>query len=388
MDAATLTRIYGGAGSNYVNALEPGLALPLITPPDGYQFAVNLGETTDFFVIGQWNDGNSAVETGLSLGVLFEEPSSLWQGDPQCQSTPQSERACVTIPGMSDWCACEALETAVPDGRLANRVFSTASFANDNRRFGKYSFTARRWRPRSELKICFRVMDCSPSASQGDPQACELDASGAFDMRFYPQRCVYVTVLQPPAIAAVHPLDPSHRVPGSEQDTPAEHPWYGPTHTVSSESREGELVELAVDAWDVNEEDDVDVRLSAASAPLPDGASLGPRMCCSADFSACEERPAGSAECTEVCAADCTHVSIVNQTVNASCSQHCQQHCQPRPCRYVRRVVQYLGGAVQARGLQFEAFDDSHRLNRFAQTERSTYPSPPACCNSSSLASP
>eukprot|EP00961_Rhodomonas_salina_P275217 3718085-Rhodomonas_salina.1 len=51
MDAATLTRIYGGAGSNYVNALEPGLALPLITPPDGYQFAVNLGETTDFFVI-------------------------------------------------------------------------------------------------------------------------------------------------------------------------------------------------------------------------------------------------------------------------------------------------------------------------------------------------
>eukprot|EP00286_Rhodomonas_abbreviata_P020106 CAMPEP_0181296210 /NCGR_PEP_ID=MMETSP1101-20121128/4574_1 /TAXON_ID=46948 /ORGANISM="Rhodomonas abbreviata, Strain Caron Lab Isolate" /LENGTH=604 /DNA_ID=CAMNT_0023401043 /DNA_START=185 /DNA_END=1996 /DNA_ORIENTATION=+ len=374
----------------YVAALLPNdnLALPIVTPPDQYHFAVNLGETHQFFVVGQWQDGTSPPAAQSYLGVLFEEPSSLWIGDPDCQATPITERDCAKVPGMPDWCACEALKVGLAKSSPNNRVFDVAAFASDNRRYGRYEFTAMRWRPWRELKVCFRVMDCNPNRGEGDPSACIKDAQGDYDLRFYPQRCVYVEVLQAPWVVAVHPLDATHAVNGTEQVAVPPQAWYAEAKVTDVKLQAGELLRLAVDAVDVNEDDDVDVRLAPGSARLPPGATLGPRLCCDAQFENCEERAVGSEECSATCAQDCSHITLSNNSVEAACVQACSTSCRRLPCRFVRRVVHYVGPRVNVQGVQFEAVDDSGRLDRYDQTTREGYPTPPACCNTSHLVSP
>ena len=109
---------------------------------------------------------------------------------------------------------------------------------------------------------------------------CFRDSSGkCFDDQFYPRRCVRMYVAEPPQIVNVLPADPHMRHPQRMEVVEHSDSWRLNSTAADVRIRPGQILRLNIDAYDPNEEDDVDV-LPDAGVDLPSGSALGPRMCC------------------------------------------------------------------------------------------------------------
>ena len=104
----------------------------------------------------------------------------------------------------------------------------------------------------------------------------------------------------------------------------------------------GELLSLNVDAFDPNENDDVDIGF-ASLTHLPSSAGLGPRQCCTDDFSSCEYRPFNYTNNVNVNTTSCaTNTNLepgaaLQPVVMSTCKTTCVLQALPMPCRAGQR---------------------------------------------------
>jgi hypothetical protein len=197
----------------------------------------------------------------------------------------------------------------------------------------KYVTIIRRFAPRTDLKICYHATygACSP----GTFASCRLDSSGQLDTIEYPQLCSSLHVKQNPAIVSVQPADKSQILrTQTVLESKSVPPW---RHIITNSSvtiSVGELLQLNVDAYDNNEDDDIDLGLTDDSV-LPSSAWLGPRHCCSDDFTQCEMWPFQSHQQNNFNSTSCEiEVNDAAQSkVVSSCSVNCSSWAVRRPCR-------------------------------------------------------
>ena len=157
-----------------------------------------------------------------------------------------------------------------------------------------------------------------------------------YNPEYYPRRCVTIHAKQNPQIFSVLPVDTmqlNQSTTLSEGgDTP---PWRRPIVSGTVLVRVGEVLQLNVDAFDPNEDDDVDIGLASDSA-LPPSAVLGPRHCCTDDFSSCQPIPMGYTDEIEVNTTRC-NVNMKDDPpglfARTTCVSTCERQAVPRPCR-------------------------------------------------------
>ena len=208
----------------------------------------------------------------------------------------------------------------------------------------KYVTIIRRFLPMVDMKICYQATfgQCSSTTFQ----SCQLDTSGQLDPVFYPQRCSYLHVKQNPAVVSVLPADNAQIV--SRQavvESASVPPW---RHNITNSTVAlaiGELLQLNVDAYDVNDEDDVDIMFTVDSV-APASAMLGPRMCCSDDFSTCQPWPFQYTDQFDVNTTSCDNETndAALAAVVSSCSVQCTRWALRSACR--------AGSHVHARSRQ------------------------------------
>jgi hypothetical protein len=209
---------------------------------------------------------------------------------------------------------------------------------------GTYGIIVRRFAPLQSMRICFQALwRCNPATDSArtniSDQRCYYTSSGQLDPEFYPPRCVYIHVKQNPAIVAVLPLDSLQLIQTfTFSESGKSPPWRRPITNSSVVLSVGEILQLNVDAFDPNENDDVDVGI-ASNARLPHSAGLGLRQCCNDDFSSCEFRPYNYKQEFDVNTTACT--SNTNQApaqfsqpvVVSRCTTTCVRQAASRPCR-------------------------------------------------------
>jgi hypothetical protein len=200
----------------------------------------------------------------------------------------------------------------------------------------KYAAIIRRFAPIQNLKICYHATYGECAA--GTFQKCKLGPDGLLDTEYYPQLCSYLHVKQNPAVVSVLPADNVQTNGSFGRQTVLEpdsaQPWRRPIVTSTVNLAIGELLQLNVDAFDSNDDDDVDIMLTPDSV-APASASLGPRQCCDDDFSQCYESPLGATQDSDVTTTRCeTDVNdAATATVASSCASTCVLSAVRKPCR-------------------------------------------------------
>jgi hypothetical protein len=201
-EAARFTDFLVGSQSEYptsqrIHTDAVQAVLPLLTPPDGYVFPAVVGGTIEFSVAVKQGDGytrGSAI-----LGIVFEEPPEL-----SALVMVGSERKPI-IEVLGD-----RATNLQPKEVLSAAVYRTI-------RFKVNAFA-----PMENLKLCFRGMakDEDRPLQPGeiscvdDPMGarCPKDPNDPLKLsdEFFPRRCVYVDVKQPPVIVSIAPADSMH----------------------------------------------------------------------------------------------------------------------------------------------------------------------------------
>ena len=209
---------------------------------------------------------------------------------------------------------------------------------------GTYGVTILRFQPLRKMQVCFQALwHCNPltdsARTNTSDQKCYYTSHNQLDPEFYPPRCIYIHVKQNPQIISVVPLDILKILQtftfSENGGTP---PWRRKLTNSSIFLLVGELLELNVDAYDPNENDDVDIGF-AADSKQPISSGLGLRQCCSDDFSLCAFRPYGYNQEIDVFTTSCTTNS--NQepgqaplpAVVSTCKTTCVRQALPAPCR-------------------------------------------------------
>jgi len=201
-EAARFTDFPAGSESEYptsqrIHTAAVQAALPLITPPDGYVFPAVVGSTIEFSVAVKQGDGYS--RGSAILAIVFEEPPEL-----SAMVMVGSERKPI-IEVLGDR-ATNMQSTEV----LSAAVFRTIRF------------TVNAFAPMEHLKLCFRgiaknedlPLQPGESSCVQDPMGarCPKDPNDPLQLsdEFFPRRCVFVDVKQPPTIVSIAPADGMH----------------------------------------------------------------------------------------------------------------------------------------------------------------------------------
>mmetsp|Transcript_37176 Transcript_37176/g.87170 ORF Transcript_37176/g.87170 Transcript_37176/m.87170 type:complete len:710 (+) Transcript_37176:46-2175(+) len=351
-EAARFTDFPVGSDSDYtgqaINTEVVQALLPILTPPDGYVFPCVVGETIEFKVAVKRGDGFS--QGSAVLAIVFEEPPEL---------------TAMVLVGSVRKPIIEVLDRVANTNSI--EVLSSAIYRT-------IKFRVNAFAPMEQLKICFRGIAKNDDVPLEDgEQACTVDPMGArcpkdpndpskLSDEFFPKRCVYVDVKQPPTIVSIAPADAMHDA-GSVSALAAEVAFR------RSAVHVGELLRVRVLAMDHNARDDVDIEMSFPLLPI--GSSLGPRECCSADFSNCRRHPFGGTACSQQCVTRCAGGAVPAGAAGdgTSCVETCQEVCVPDPCRFVRRDLFFMPtpesyttypGLIA--GIKFRAKDDSGRF--------------------------
>jgi len=418
---------------------EVRLDLPIVNPPDGHIMYARIGGEISFFGAGQQGNGDDA----RTLSILFEEDPSFMteKAFTYTKPDPQLNKAFIDRPSF------KIFNKDVPAYAGYNpvaRKFSVLvdKFVPSNQltmcfrlvMACPYPYNACAGKgpkaPENADNCCFKnpaeesstdfsvVMDGLGKGPGGNSDAptsparpCFPDENGqCFDSRFYPRRCVRMYVAEAPQIVSVLPEDhlqldgeirlthpdcchgsPAPPEPSASaytadqcQHTPCWE-WLRNRTTADVHVKAGQILRLNVDAVDVNEEDDIDIR-PADGVQLPTGSALGPRMCCDSEFEDCQVLEPGSVTRRQVCEWRCgsdvpSHHS--QMALNSSCVEVCEEHVERKPCRYVRRQLRMqptpttiASHPQKWTGIRFVAFDDSGRLK--SQVDG-------VCCNATHL---
>ena len=120
----------------------------------------------------------------------------------------------------------------------------------------------------------------------------------------------------------------------STQEAKSTPPWRHSIRKSSVNLAVGELLQLNIDAFDINDDDDVNI-VFASDADIPPNASLGPRQCCSDDFSVCNLAPLDARQMVEVNSTFCDNEANddIGSTVRSSCRTICTRQAVRKSCR-------------------------------------------------------
>ena len=418
-----------------------GALLPIVNPPDGHIFYARIGGEISFFASGQQGNGEEAK----TLSILFEEDPSFMTEKAFQYTKPNAalEKAFIDQASFKIFDNDNSVYSAYnPIARkfsvLVDRFVPSNQLTMCFRLVMSCPFPYAACAglgpgaPENAVNCCFKnpaedtpkdfsiVMDGMGKGAGGNSDAptsherpCFPDEDGrCFDSRFYPRRCVRMYVAEPPQVVSVLPQDRlqldgeikltppdcCHGSPAPPDPSASAYTrdqceitpcweWLQNSTTADVHVKAGQILRLNVDAVDVNEEDDVDVKV-AHGVELPSGAALGPRMCCDSEFNHCEVTELGSVTRTRVCEWKCGSAMPTEHTqtmLNSSCVQVCQETVERKPCRHVRRQLRMQPTPALVAdhpekwtGISFVAFDDSGRLNS---------PVDGVCCQAANLES-
>mmetsp|Transcript_9390 Transcript_9390/g.31415 ORF Transcript_9390/g.31415 Transcript_9390/m.31415 type:complete len:736 (-) Transcript_9390:1429-3636(-) len=318
-----------------------------VTPPNDHVFWGQPGDQIKFF--SAMRQDNPSDQGSQYRGIFFEINSTFYNSK------------------------------AVNVGSQGLSIPAFMPFPNDvTKGYREFTATLVDFAPSNDLRVCFQALvDCRPTdevtcpVSQvaysglkqvlGRQTCCIVNPDGSYNTNFYPKRCVNLYVAVPPQIVAISPADDN--MCSTRRTILPLKSWEKPVSVCDVTVNNGQLLRLNIDAVDMNREDDIDVHATG----LPNGAVLGPRMCCDENFTACHELPMGSmtetTECTNPCFSEASGYAF-----SPKCGSVCTMRYARNPCRFVRRQLLFQPGSNESKvaqvvSIQAYAQDDSSRLD-------------------------